>query len=55
MSLQDTLDAMRASFESKLTPEIMDGHGMIIHVSVHPDYTKRPEPADIVNLLGSIG
>ena len=34
---------------------IMDGHGMISHVDVHPDYTKRPEPADIVKLLGSIG
>ena len=33
---------------------IMDGHGMIIHVDVHPDYTKRPEPVDIVNLLGAI-
>ena len=34
---------------------IMDGHGMLIDVNVHPDYTKRPEPADIVNRLGSIG
>ena len=33
---------------------IMDGHGLIMHVNVHPDYTKRPEPADIVKLLGSI-
>ena len=80
MPLQDTLDAMRSSFESKLPPGIvntmhrateellqsgwtlplpgrfiMDGHGMISHVDVHPDYTIRPEPADIVKLLGSIG
>jgi peroxiredoxin len=33
---------------------IMDRHGTIIHVDVHPDYTKRPEPADIVNILKSI-
>ena len=70
MPLQDTLDAMRDSFESKLAPEIvntmhhateellqsgiMDRHGRIIHVDVHPDYTKRPEPAHIVNILKSI-
>ncbi len=33
---------------------IVDGHGMITHVDVHVDYTKRPEPADIVNLLGEM-
>ena len=34
---------------------IMDQHGTIIHVDVHPDYTKRPEPTEIVNILASIG
>ena len=33
---------------------IVDGHGMITHVDVHPDYTKRPEPADIATLLDSM-
>lgn len=32
---------------------IMDRHGVIIHVDVHPDYTKRPEPTDIVRILKS--
>ncbi len=32
------------------------GHGgTILHRHVHPDYTKRPEPAEIVNLLASNG
>lgn len=34
---------------------IMDRHGTIIHVDVHPDYTRRPEPADIVSILNSNG
>ncbi len=34
---------------------IMDKHGTIIHVNVHPDYTKRPEPTDIFSILNSIG
>ena len=34
---------------------IMDRHGTIIHVDVHPDYTKRPEPTDIVSILASNG
>jgi peroxiredoxin len=33
---------------------ILDRQGTIIHRDVHPDYTKRPEPADIVNILKSI-
>lgn len=33
---------------------ILDSQGTIIHSDVHPDYTKRPEPADIVNILKSI-
>ncbi len=33
---------------------ILDRQGTIIHSDVHPDYTKRPEPADIVNILKSI-
>ena len=33
---------------------ILDSQGTIIHRDVHPDYTKRPEPADIVNILKSI-
>ena len=34
---------------------IMDRHGTIIHVDVHPDYTRRPEPSDIVSILNSNG
>jgi peroxiredoxin len=34
---------------------IMDRHGTIIHVDVHPDYTRRPEPMDIVSILNSNG
>ena len=34
---------------------ILDRQGTILHRDVHPDYTKRPEPAEIVNLLASIG
>ena len=34
---------------------IVDRHGTIIHVNVHPDYTKRPEPSDIVSILNSNG
>ena len=30
---------------------IMDRHGTIMHVDVHPDYTRRPEPTEIVNFL----
>ena len=32
---------------------IVDGQGTIIHVDVHPDYTKRPEPSDIIKILNS--
>lgn len=34
---------------------IIDRTGTIIHVDVHPDYTKRPEPTEIINLLNSNG
>ena len=34
---------------------ILDRHGTIRHADVHPDYTQRPEPAEIVNLLASMG
>jgi peroxiredoxin len=34
---------------------ILDRRGTIIHRDVHPDYTKRPEPAEIVDILASIG
>ena len=34
---------------------ILDRQGTIIHSDVHPDYTKRPEPAEILNVLASIG
>ena len=34
---------------------IMDRQGTILHVDVHPDYTKRPEPTDIVSILDSNG
>ena len=33
---------------------ILDSRGTIIHRDVHPDYTKRPEPDEIINLLQSI-
>ncbi len=32
---------------------ILDRQGTIIHVDVHPDYTKRPEPTDIIGILNS--
>ena len=32
---------------------IVYGQGTIIHVDVHPDYTKRPEPSDIIKILNS--
>lgn len=34
---------------------ILDRQGTVIHRDVHPDYTKRPEPAEILNILASIG
>ncbi len=34
---------------------ILDRQGTIIHSEVHPDYTKRPEPDEIVNILTSMG
>jgi peroxiredoxin len=34
---------------------ILDRQGTVIHRNVHPDYTKRPEPAEIVNILASMG
>jgi len=34
---------------------ILDRQGTVIHRDVHPDYTKRPEPAEIVNILASMG
>ena len=30
---------------------IVDRQGIILHSEAHPDYTKRPEPAEIINLL----
>jgi len=33
---------------------ILDQKGTIIDVNVHPDYTERPEPADIVSIVTSI-
>ena len=30
---------------------LLDRQGTIIHVDVHPDYTKRPEPAGIIEIL----
>ena len=32
---------------------ISDDQGKIIHKDVHPDYTKRPEPTDIIKLIKS--
>ncbi len=32
---------------------IINRHGIIAHVDVHPDYTKRPEPSDIIKILQS--
>jgi peroxiredoxin len=34
---------------------IIDRQGIIISAEAHPDYTKRPEPADIVGILESGG
>ena len=34
---------------------ILDRHGAIIHVDVDPDYTKRPEPTDIIDILNANG
>ncbi len=34
---------------------ILDSQGTIIHRDVHPDYTKRPEPNEIITILDSIG
>jgi peroxiredoxin len=34
---------------------ILDSRGTIINADVHPDYTKRPEPQDIVQILKSNG
>ena len=34
---------------------ILDRQGTVIHRDVHPDYTKRPEPSEILNILASIG
>ena len=34
---------------------ILNSKGTIIDLDVHPDYTKRPEPAEIVHILKSIG
>ena len=30
---------------------ILDRQGTILHADVNPDYTKRPEPADIIEIL----
>lgn len=30
---------------------ILDRQGTILRSDVHPDYTKRPEPEDIINIL----
>ena len=34
---------------------ILDRQGTIIQRDVHPDYTKRPEPAEIIDIVTSIG
>ena len=34
---------------------IINKRGAIAHVDVHPDYTQRPEPADIIGILNSDG
>ena len=34
---------------------ILDDQGTIIHTDVHPDYTKRPEPTDIIRIFESNG
>lgn len=33
---------------------ISDSHGIIRNVEVHPDYTQRPDPSEIVELLKSL-
>ena len=34
---------------------ILDRKGTVIHRDVHPDYTKRPEPGEILTILTSMG
>ena len=34
---------------------LLDRRGTIVHRDVHPDYTKRPEPAEIIDIVASIG
>ena len=33
---------------------IIDGQGIIQDMEVHPDYTKRPNPAEIVKILEAL-
>ena len=33
---------------------IIDGQGLISNVEVHPDYTERPDPSEIVDILHSL-
>ena len=33
---------------------VIDGRGVIVHADVHPDYTTRPEPADLPEIIESV-
>jgi peroxiredoxin len=33
---------------------ILDQQGAILNAEVHPDYTKRPEPHDIIEILEAL-
>lgn len=33
---------------------ILNSRGTIVHADVHPDYTKRPEPADIITIVKKV-
>ena len=34
---------------------IVDHKGMVVSAEANPDYTQRPEPADIVDVLKKMG
>ncbi|MDJ0803226.1 MAG: hypothetical protein QNI97_10155 [Desulfobacterales bacterium] len=54
MSLQDTLDAMRASFESKLPPEIVatmhQATEALLHSGIMDQVLKAGDPAPLFTL-----
>ena len=51
MGLQDKLDEYKKSFLEKAPPE----KGNVISAEANPDYTQRPEPSEIVEVLKKMG